>query len=149
MALVKFTATAISGKKLVGTTQSIVVNAKQMFDWQDLTSGSRFRYVLNPNDRREKALLITVSEAISAKLASANTAFADILVKLPVEASVGATVVDRYVPAESIVWGEAVGSETDHAYVQYAIGGSKISEVMIPFGLNDLCYVSTTGTSSS
>lgn len=149
MGLISVTATAISGKKLSGSTQTLVLNADNIYDWEDLTSGSRMRYVVNPNDRQDKALLITISEAISAKLAQANTAYGDILIKLPVEATVGGATTDRYIPVKSITWGEAYGSETDHAYVTYTIGGFKTNTVLIPFSLNDLLYVSSTGTSSS
>lgn len=147
--LFEVTATAISGKKLSGSTQSLVLNSENVFDWQDLTSGSRFRYVVNPNDRREKALLITIEEAISECLSAANTAYGDVQIKLPVETTIGGTTTDSYIPVRSITWCEAVGSETDHVYVQYNEGGFKTREVMVPFSLNDMVYVGSTGTSSS
>jgi hypothetical protein len=149
MALVQVTASAISGRKLSGSTQSLVINSENIYDWEDLTSGSRMRYVVNPHDRRDKALLITISEAISAKLAQANTAYGDIMIKLPVEATAGGATTDRYIPVKSITWCEAHGSDTDRVYVSYTEGGFKTVTVMVPFSLNDLLYVSSTGTSSS
>lgn len=148
--LVSLTVKSIAGYKLSGSTQTIVFNADQMFDWQTYnTTDSRFRYVLNPNDRREAALLVTVDDTIASKLAQANTAWGDVLVKLPVETTVGGDTTDRYIPVRSIVWAEAVGSQTDHVYVKYCEGGRKVRECMVPFGLNDIVYVGSTGTSSS
>lgn len=147
--LLEVTASAISGRKLTASTQTIVVNSENIYDWQDLTSGSRFRYVVNPNDRRDKALMVTISEAISECLTAANTAWGDVIVKLPVEATVDGTTTDMYIPVKSITWGEAVDGETDHIYVWYNEGGFKTRHVMVPFSLNDLEYVGSTGTSSS
>jgi hypothetical protein len=149
MALIQVTVKSISGRKLNGTTQSIVLNAEHMFDWEDFGADSRCRYVLNLNDRRDKALLITMDEALSAKISSANTAWGDIICKLPVEATVGGTTTDRYIPVRSIAWAELVNGQTDHVYVTYNEGGFKNVEVMVPFSLNDMVYVGSTGTSSS
>lgn len=147
--LLQVTVKSITGRKLSGSTQSIVLNSENMFDWQDYGSDSRFRYVVNPNDRQDKALLVTIDEAISAKLAAANTAYGDIMIKLPVEATVDGDATDMYVPVKSITWVEAVGDETDHVYVSYNEGGFKTRTVMVPFSLNDMVYVGSTGTSSS
>jgi hypothetical protein len=149
MALMQVTVKSITGRTLTGTTQSIVVNAEHVFDWEDFGSDSRFRYVLNLWDRREKALLVTIDEALSAKISSANTAFGDVICKLPVEATVGGSTTDRYIPVRSIAWAEAVASQTDHVYVTYNEGGFKNVTVMVPFSLNDMVYVGSTGTSSS
>jgi len=140
---------SITGRKLSGTTQSTVVNSENLYDWETYGSDSRFRYVMSPNDRRDKALLVTIDEAISAKLAAANTAWGDVMVKLPVETVVGGTTTDRYIPVKSITWAEAVDGQTDHCYVKYNEGGFKLVEVMVPFSLNDIVYVGSTGTSSS
>lgn len=147
--LISLTVKSISGYKLKAATQTIVFNARNIYDWETVnTNDSRFRYVLNPNDRRENAMLVTVDDTIASKLAAANTAFGDVMVKLPVETSVGGATTDRYIPVESITWGEEVNGQTDHCYVKYCVGGSKVKEVMIPFSLNDLLYVGSTGTSS-
>lgn len=147
---VVLTVKSISGHKLTGSTQSILFNADQIFDWETYdTNDSRFRYVVNPNDRRENALLVTVDDTIASQLAQANTAFGDVLIKLPVVTAVGGTATDRYIPVRSIVWAEAVGSETDYCHVRYCIGGSKVKEVMVPFSLTDMLYVGSTGTSTS
>ena len=147
--LISLTVKSISGYKLKASTQTIVFNARNIYDWETYGSDSRFRYILNPNDRREAALLVTVDDTIASKLAAANTAFGDVMVKLPVETVVGGTTTDRYIPVESITWGEEVNGQSDHIYVKYCVGGSKVKEVMIPFSLNDLLYVGSTGTSSS
>jgi hypothetical protein len=149
MALIQVTVKSITGRKLTGSTQSVVLNSEHIFDWEDFGADSRFRYVFNPNDRRDKALLVTIDEALSAKIASANTAFGDVIVKLPVEETVGGTTTDRYIPVKSITWCEAVDSQADHVYCNYNIGGFKTQRVMVPFSLNDMVYVSSTGTSSS
>ena len=149
MALVRLTVKSISGQKLTGTTQSIVFNAECIFDWETFGSDSRFRYILNPNDRRESALLVTVDDTIASKLAQANTAWGDVICKLPVVTAVGGTATDRYIPVRSIVWAEAYGSQSDYCLVKYCLGGSKVKEVIVPFSLNDLVYVGSTGTSSS
>ena len=147
--LIEVTATAIAGRKLTGTTQTFVVNSENMYDWQTYGTGSRFRYVMNPNDRRDKALLITVSESIASLLSAANTAWGDIMVKLPVVTAIGGTATDRYVPVKSITWGEGYGGQSDYCHCTYNIGGFKSTTVLIPFSLNDLTYVASTGTSSS
>jgi hypothetical protein len=149
MALIQATVKAITGRKLTGSTQSIVLNAEHIFDWEDFGADSRFRYVFNPNDRRDKALLITIDEALSAMIASANTAWGDIIVKLPVEATVDGSTTDRYIPVRTITWAEAVDGETDHVYITYNEGGFKNVTVMVPFSLNDIVYLGSTGTSSS
>lgn len=148
MALIQVTIKSITGRKLTGTTQSVVLNSDNMFDWRDSGSDSVFRYVMNPNDRRDKALLITIDEAISAKLASANTAYGDILTKIPVETTIGGDTTDMYIPVKSITWAEAYGSETDHVRLWFNEGGFKTRDVLVPFSLNDIVYVSQTGTSS-
>lgn len=147
--LFQITIKSITGKKLPSATQSVVVNSENCFDMEAYGSDTRMRYVMNPYDRRDKALLITFDEAISAILAAANTAYGDILVKLPVETTVGGTTTDRYIPVKSITWCEAVDSQVDHVYVTYNEGGFKSVTVMVPFSLNDMKYVASTGTSSS
>ena len=149
MALVQLTVKSISGRKLTGTTQSIVFNAECIFDWETFGTDSRFRYILNPNDRRENALLVTVDDTIANKLSQANTAWGDVIIKLPVVTAVGGDVTDRYIPVRSIVWAELVGSETDYCHVKYCMGGSKVKEVIVPFSLLDMVYVGSTGTSTS
>jgi len=149
MALIQATVKSITGRALTGTTQSIVFNAEHIFDWEDFGADSRFRYVFNPNDRRDKALLVTIDEALSAKISSANTAWGDVICKLPVETSVGGSTTDRYIPVRSITWAELVDGQTDHVYVTYNEGGFKNVRVMVPFSLNDMVYVGSTGTSSS
>lgn len=147
--LISVTIKSITGRKLSGTTQTTVLNASHIFDWETYGSDSRCRYVMNLNDRRDKALLITMDDTIASKLAGANTAFGDTMVKLPVETTVGGTTTDRYIPVESIAWAEAVDGQTDHCYLTYNEGGFKNVTVMIPFSLNDVLYVGSTGTSSS
>lgn len=147
--LFQVTVKSITGRPLPATTQSVVLNSENVYDWETYGSDSRFRYVLNPNDRRDKALLVTIDESIASCLAAANTAYGDILIKLPVETTVGGTTTDRYIPVKSITWCEAVDSQTDHVYVTYNEGGFKSVTVMVPFSLNDMKYVASTGTSSS
>ena len=147
--LFQITIKSITGKTLTGTTQSVVVNSENCYDIEAYGSDTRMRYVLNPNDRRDKALLITFDETIAAILAAANTAWGDILIKLPVETTVGGATTDRYIPVKSITWVEKVASESDHVYVTYAEGGFRLVTVMVPFSLNDMKYVASTGTSSS
>lgn len=149
MALIQVTVKSITGRQLPSTTQSVVLNSENIYDWETYGSDSRFRYVMNPNDRRDKALLVTIDDTIASKLASANTAWGDVMVKLPVEATVGGTTTDRYIPVKSITWAEAVDSQSDHVYVTYNEGGFKSVTVMVPFSLNDMVYVGSTGTSSS
>jgi hypothetical protein len=147
--LTQFTVKSITGHPLSGTTQSIVLNTEHIFDWEDFGSDSRFRYVFNLWDRREKAMLVTVDEATSAKISSANTAWGDIMVRLPVEKVVGGALTWRYIPVRSIAWVEAVGSESDHCYVTYNEGGFKNVTVMVQFSLRDMVLVGSTGSSSS
>lgn len=147
--LFQITVKSITGRKLTGTTQSVVVNSENCYDIEAYGSDTRMKYVVNPNDRRDKALLITFDETIASILAAANTAWGDILVKLPVETEVGGTTTDRYIPVKSITWVEKVAAESDHVYVTYNTGGYKSTTVMVPFSLNDLKYVASTGTSSS
>ena len=149
MALVQVTIKSITGRKLSGSTQSTVLNAKHIFDWETYGSDSRCRYVLNLNDRRDKALLITMDDTIASKLAQANTAFGDVIVKLPVEETIGGDTTDRYIPVESIAWAEAAQGESDHCYVTYNEGGFKNVTVLVPFSLLDIVYVGSTGTSTS
>jgi len=149
MALIQVTVKSITGRKLTGTTQSVVLNSENMFEWKDSGSDSVFFYVMNPNDRRDKALHITIDETVATKLASANTAYGDVVIKLPIEETVGGATTDTYIPVKSITWVEAQGAETDHVRVTFCEGGYKMREVMVPFSLNDLVYVSSTGTSSS
>jgi hypothetical protein len=120
-----------------------------MYGWKDSGSDSIFFYVVNPNDRKDKALAITIDETLSAKIASANTAFGDVIVKLPVEETIGGSTTDTYIPVRSITWCEAVEDESDHVWVWYNEGGFRTRKVMVPFSLNDMVYVSSTGTSSS
>ena len=147
--LIQVTAKSISGRKLTGTTQSICVNPSNMFGWKDVGADSTFFYVVNPNDRQDKALVITIDEAISAKLAAANTANGDRIVKLPTETTIGGDVTDIYVPNEAITWVELAEDEVDHVRVSYNEGGFKTRTVTVPFSLLDMTYVASTGTSSS
>ena len=147
--LIEVTITAIKGESIPGTTLSAVVNSDNMYWWKDLTSGSSFFYVMNPNDRREKAKHITISESVATLLAAANTAYGDNLVKLPVETTVGGTTTDMYIPVKSITWCEKASNEADHSLVRFCEGGFRTREVMVPFSLNDMTYVASTGTSSS
>lgn len=149
MALIQVTLKSITGRPLPGTTQSVVINSDNCYDIEAYGSDTRLRYVVNPNDRRDKALLLTIDETVASILAAANTAYGDTWVKLPVEATVGATTTDRYIPVKSITWAEAYGSESDHCWLDYNLGGYKTQRVLIPFSLNDITYVSSTGTSSS
>ena len=149
MALIQVTVKSITGRKLTGTTQSVVLNSENCFDIEAYGADTRMRYVKNPNDRNDKALLITIDETIASILAAANTAYGDVWVKLPVETVVGGDTTDRYIPVKSITWCEAVASESDHVYCEYNVGGFKTQQVMVPFSLNDMRYVSSTGTSSS
>ena len=71
-----------------------------------------------------------------------------IVAVMPVETTVGGATTDRYIPMESIAWAEAVNGQTDHCYVTYNEGGFRNVEVMVPFSLNDILYVGSTGTSS-
>ena len=147
--LFQVTVKSITGRKIVGSTQSVVLNSENCFDIEAYGSDTRMRYVLNPNDRRDKALLITIDETIASVLAAANTAWGDVWVKLPVETTVGGDTTDRYIPVKSITWAEAVSDETDHVYCDYNIGGFKTTRVMVPFSLLDIVYVGSTGTSTS
>lgn len=147
--LMEVTVTAIKGEPIIGSSMTVVVNSENVYGWKDLTSGSSFYYVVNPNDRREKAKHITISEAISAKLAQANTAWGDVMVKLPTETTIGGATSDIYIPVKSITWCVAADGETDHVWVRYCEGGFKVREVLVPFSLNDMEYVASTGTSSS
>jgi hypothetical protein len=147
--LVKFTVKSITGYKLNGSTQSLVFNSEHMFDWEDYGTDSRFRYILNPWDRRERAMLVTVDESISSKYSAANTAWGDKIVNLPVVTEVDGDHTHMCIPVRSITWAEAVADETDHCYVKYCEGGFKVREVMVPFSLNDIVAVGSTGSSSS
>lgn len=149
MALIQVTVKSITGRQLTGTTQSVVLNSDNMFDWRTSGSDSVFRYVMNPNDRRDKALLVTIDESIATCLAAANTAYGDNLVKIPVETTIGGSTTDMYIPVKSITWAEAYASESDHVRLWFNEGGFKTRDVLVPFSLNDIRYVSSTGTSSS
>jgi hypothetical protein len=146
--LFKVTVKSITGRPLPSTTQSVVLNSENCYDIEAYGSDTRLRYVVNPSDRRDKALLITIDETIASVLAAANTAYGDIWVKLPIETTVGGATTDRYIPVKSITWAEAVSDETDHVYIDYNIGGFKTTRVMVPFSLTDIVYVGSTGTSS-
>lgn len=147
--LIQVTAKSISGRKLTGTTQSICVNPSNMFGWKTVGADSSFFYVVNPYDRKDKALAITIDESIASLLARANTANGDRIVKLPVEETIGGDTTDIYVPNESITWVEKAEDEVDHVWVHFCEGGFKVRKVLVPFSLNDMAYVGSTGTSSS
>lgn len=152
----KATVTKAQGVKATGlvrssTGTSMVLNANRVYHARTRsTTKSKFNYVFNRYDRREKASYFETDSATSAIVTAADATFQSNMTALSYYPNNDSTktAVTTYIPSADFALGILDGASSDRSWVWYS-QGAYLKKILVAHDLDDLVDLFDTGTSTT